>query len=223
MPDSPINARITDPDARRQLQLGNPLAAADIYSARAQRASNPAERQDFLLIASELLFDRGLMVEAQEKLAAVPTEMVTLELEHRRAILTAKSFVFERDAEAALTALPDPIEVDSALNRGRVFETRAQAYNILQDPDNELIARINLESQLSDPAVIERGHQQIWQLLTTQPLSTLREMTTNVRGDTYQGWIELALSYVGASIADQSRQASVSDWQERFPTHPANP
>ena len=223
LPDSPINARITDPDARRQLQLGNPLAAADIYSARAQRASNPAERQDFLLIASELLFDRGLMVEAQEKLAAVPTEMVTLELEHRRAILTAKSFVFERDAEAALTALPDPIEVDSALNRGRVFETRAQAYNILQDPDNELIARINLESQLTDPAVIERGHQQIWQLLTTQPLSTLREMTTNVRGDTYQGWIELALSYLGASIADQSRQASVSDWQQRFPTHPANP
>ena len=223
LPDSPINARITDPDARRQLQQGNPQGAADIYSQLAQRSNEPAEQQDYLLIASEILFDRGLNEQAQEKLAAVPIELDTLELQHRLAILEAKSYIYERDAEAALAILPDPVEVDTALNRGRVFETQAQAYNILQDPDNELIARINLESQLRDPAVIERSHQQIWQLLTTQPLSTLRTMTTNVRGDTYQGWIELALAFAGAGVDEQARRDSMSDWQQRFPGHPANP
>lgn len=223
LPDSPMNARIADPDARRQLQLGKPLAAADIYSRRATRANDPAEQQDFLLIASEILFDRGLVEQAQEKLAAVPAQMATIDLAHRRDILIAKSFIYERDAEAALAALPDPIIVDTALNRGRVFETRAQAFEILQDPDNELIARINLEGQLSDPAVIERSHQQIWQLLTTQPLSTLRNMTTNVRGDSYQGWIELALAHGSAGIDAQVRQTSMSNWQQRFPAHPANP
>ena len=218
-----MNARITDPDARRLLQRGDPQGAADIYSQLAQRSNDPAEQQDYLLIASEILFDRSLNEQAQAKLAAVPAELATLGLQHRLSILEAKSLIYERDAEAALAVLPDPVEVNTALNRGRIFETQAQAYNILQDPDNELIARINLESQLSDPAVIERSHQQIWQLLTTQPLSTLRTMTTNVRGDTYQGWIELALAFAGAGVDEQVRRTSMTDWQQRFPGHPANP
>ena len=217
-----MNARITDPAARRQLQLGNPLAAADIYSERAARSNNPEEQQDFLLIASEILFDHSMPEQAKERLSAVPLELANINLVHRRDILQAKSFIYDRDAESALAALPDPIEVDTALNRGRVFETRAQAYEILQDPDNELIARINLEGQLQSPDIIERSHQQIWQLLTTQPLSTLRSMTTNVRGDIYQGWIELALAYGGAGTDNAMRQASINDWQRRFQQHPAN-
>lgn len=222
LPDNPINARITDPDARRQLQLGRPLEAADIYSQRAARVDDPAEKQDYLLIAAEILFDHSQPEQAKEKLSAVPLELANIDLVHRRDILLAKSYIHDRDPEAALAALPDPIEVDTALNRGRVFETRAQAYEILQDPDNELIARINLEGQLEDPTIIERSHQQIWQLLTTQPLSTLRSMTTNVRGDTYQGWIELALAHGGAGMDARMREASISDWQRRFPRHPAN-
>ena len=174
------------------------------------------------MIAAEILFDYSMPDLAKEKLSAVPLELANIDLVHRRDILLAKSYIDDRDAEAALEALPDPIEVNSALNRGRVFETRAQAYEILQDPDNELIARINLEAQLEDPAIIERSHQQIWQLLTTQPLSTLRSMTTNVRGDTYQGWIELALAHGSAGTDNAMRQASINDWQNRFPRHPAS-
>lgn len=218
-----MNARITDPDARRMLRQGKPLEAANIYSERAARSNDPAEQQDFMLIAAEILFDRGLATQAQQKLAAVPAELADIGLTHRRDILLAKSFLVERDPQAALAVLPDPIEVDTALNRGRVFETRAQAFEILQDPDNELIARINLEGQLSDPAIIERSHQQIWLLLTTQPLSTLRSMTTNVRGDTYQGWIELALANADGAMEASMRKASLNDWQKRFPDHPANP
>jgi len=198
------------------------MDAADVYSERANRSNSPEVQQDFLLIASEILFDYSLFDEAKEKLAVIPEALVTLALTHRRDILIAKSHIHDRNAEAALAALPDPIEVDTALNRGRIFETRAQAYEILQDPDNELIARINLEDQLQDPLIVERSHYQIWQLLTTQPLSTLRTMTTNVRGDTYQGWIELALANGGAGLDASMRQASLTDWQRRFPSHPAN-
>ena len=218
-----MNARITDPDARQQLRAGNVLAAADIYSERAQQTSNPEERQDFLLLASEILFDRAQPAQAKEKLAAVPETLANINLSHRRDILVAKSYVFDGDAEAALLALPDPVDVNSALHRGRIFETQALAYKVLEDPDNELIARINLEGQLNDPAIIEQSHQQIWQLLTRQPPGTLRSMTTNVRGDIYQGWIELALAYTGSDPEQQTRQVAVRDWQRRFPSHPANP
>lgn len=220
--DSPMNARVTDPAARRQLQQGRPLAAADVYTERARRSNDPQEQQNFLLLATEILFDRGLFEDGQIRLAAVPQPLATLELLHRRDVLLAKNFVFERDAEQALAALPDPDEVTNPFHRARVFETRAQAYGILQDPDNELIARIELENQLTDPGIIRRSHEQIWQLLTTQPLSTLRSMTTNVRGDVYQGWIELALSHSESGIDAEKRQNGITDWQERFPAHPAN-
>ncbi len=221
--DNPMNARITDPAARRQLQLGNPVAAADIYSERAARANDPAQQQDYLLLAAEILFDRNLGIEGQERLAAVPEVLETLELTHRRDIVRAKSLVYERDAEAALMALPDPQMVENAFHRARLYETRAQAYKLLEDPDNELIARIELENQVDDAEIISRGHEQIWQLLSAQSQSTLRGMTTNVRGDVYQGWIELALAHAAAGADTSQLRSDISLWQDRFPTHPANP
>lgn len=203
--------------------MGNVLAASDIYSTRAAQSSDPQQQQDFLLIAAEILFDRSIFDIGNQKLDAVPRQLASLELVHRRQILEAKSFINDRDAKNALAVLPDPLEVQSALNRARIFETQAQAYEILQDPDNELIARIKLEEQLSNPETIQLSQQAIWQLLTTQPLSTLRTMTTNVRGDIYQGWIELALTHAAAGIDAEKRRAGIADWQSRFQSHPANP
>ncbi len=221
--DNPMDARVTDPAARRQLQLGNPIAAAEVYTQRANRAGNPAERQNYQLLSAEILFDRSLFEEGQEKLQTLPPELALPELSIRRDILTARSHINDRDAELALDTLPDPIDVESAFHRARLFETRAQAYNILQDPDNELIARIDLERQVNDPDITVRSHEQIWRLLSTQPLNTLRRMTTNVRGDIYQGWIELALTHAATSGESAQHKNGISAWQSRFPQHPANP
>lgn len=223
LPDSPMNARITDPAARRQLQLGKPEAAADIYTQRASRSRDPEQQQDFLLLAAEILFDRGLAAAGQERLVLIPAMLASTQLQHRRDILEAKSLIYDRDAQDALTKLPEPDAVEDTFQRARLYETRAQAYSMLQDPDNELIARIDLESQLSDEDIIMRGRQQIWRLLTTQPLSTLRSMTTNVRGDIYQGWIELALANATAGLDAEKRRTGIALWQDRFPMHPANP
>lgn len=222
LPDDPTFTRITDPSARRQLRNGKPLAASDIYTRRAENASDPAERQDYLLVAAEILFDRALIEPGVGKLDQVPSELETLELQHRRDILVAKTRLFEGNVEDALLALPDPDTVESPLHRARIFETRAQSYNALQDPDNELVARIQLEQQIAEPAVIERSHEQIWQMLSTQSLSTLRGMTTNVRSDVYQGWIELALAYSSDGTDTAKRSEALGGWQDRFSDHPAN-
>lgn len=220
--DDPTIARITDPRARRQLQLGNPEAAADIYTERANRTSNPAQKQDYQLVAAEILFDRAMLEPGLVKLANIPQLLDSTELQHRRDILVAKSLLYSSEPEKALAALPDPGDVGTPLHRARVYETQAQSYHALQDPDNELTARIQLEKQLDNPTVIDRSHAQIWQLLTTQPLSTLHSMTTNVRGDTYQGWIELALAHAESGLNARRRGSDIEQWQERFPNHPAN-
>ncbi|MFT6301466.1 MAG: outer membrane PBP1 activator LpoA protein [Granulosicoccus sp.] len=221
--DSPMNARVTDPAARRQLQLGNPIAAAEVYAQMANRASSSAQREDYLLLAAEILFDRSLIPEGRIPMTNLPFELADITLQNRHDILIAKDYIFEREATLALETLPNPLTIENAFHRARLYETQAQAYAILQDPDNELIARIELEQQINDPAIQQRGHEQIWRLLTTQPLSSLRRMTTNVRGDIYQGWIELALSHTAAGLEGAKRRNGINDWQQRFPNHPANP
>ena len=222
LPDDPALSRIADPKARRQLQLGNPQAAANIYSARAQRTKDIPQQQDFLLIAGEILFDRAMLTPGLEKLSAVPPVLQNLALQQRRDILEAKSLLYSSDPEAALQALPAPTEVESPFHRARVYETRAQSYRALQDPDNDLTARIELEKLLDTDDKVDKNHGQIWQLLTTQPLSVLRSMTTNVRGDSYQGWIELALAHAESGVNSQRRATVLKQWQDRFTDHPAN-
>ncbi len=221
LPEDPSITRITDPTARRQLRQGKPVAAADTYSSRASRAQDPSAQQDYRLIAAEILLDRGMLDVGSQKLAEVPTELLSQDYQHRYAILQAKQQMLSGEYEAALESLPDPDEVTLALHRARLFETRAQSYRFLEDPDNELIARIDLESQLSNQQTIDLNHQQIWQMLSTQSVSTLGSLTTNVRGDTYQGWIELALTNA-ANSDDATRGEMLQRWQSRFADHPAN-
>lgn len=218
--DDPSISRITDPAARRALQRGNPQAAADIYTQRAANTSNASQQQDYLLFAAEILFDRAMVQPGLIKLADLTPVMATPDLQARRDIVQAKAHLFSNDPEAALLTLPQPADVFDLLHRARVYETQALAYNALQDPDNELQARIELESTLTDIKVIDRNHSEIWQLLTSLPKTTVESLTTNVRSDVYQGWIELQLAH--AAPDETTRLNRLANWRERFPDHPAN-
>ena len=174
------------------------------------------------LIAAEILFDRGLLEPGLVKLADMPQLMASPDLQHRRDIVYAKSLLFSEQPEEAVAALPDPSLIASSLDRARVLETRAQSFNRLDDPDNELIARIALESEVADVNIIDQNHQQIWSMLTTQPVSRLRTLTTNVRGDTYQGWIALAMVNADATSNPQLRTQNLDQWRTLYTAHPAN-
>ncbi len=218
--DDPTLTRITDPAARRALERGNPLEAANIYSQRAQGTNDTALKEDYLLIAAEILFDRAMVEPGMTKLAALTPLMSSPELQVRRDIVQAKANLYSNDPAGALLALPDPELVFDALHQARIYETRALSYKALQDPDNELQARIQLESTLTDSNIIDRNHSEIWQLLTTLPRTTVETLTTNVRNDVYQGWIELSLA--NATPDAVNRLNRLQQWRERFPTHPAN-
>ncbi len=222
LPSNPFNGRVTDNRALNLLNQGKPEAAADYYSRRAERSTNIEQKEEFQVIAAEILFDRAMIDPGQAKLDALPERMSTPSLQHRRDIVFAKSLLFSNQAADALTALPLPEDIESPLDRARVYETRAQSFNNLNDPDNELIARIGLENQLSDENIIDKNHQQIWSMLTSQPSETIRSLTTNVRGDTYQGWLALALAYNEAGTNAPLRAQKLDQWRTLFTTHPAN-
>ena len=212
---------ISDPRARQMLSLGQAEKASDRYTDLASRARDPLEQQDYQLVAAEILYDRGRLDAGSRKKAMIPGTLLTVPYQQRLQILNAKDSLFNNDPEAALLALPEPGAVDSPIHRARVFEVQAQSYRQLEAPEQELIARINLEQQLSNPQIIDKNHTQIWQILTTRSQSELRKMTTTVENDIYQGWIELALARANAANDPAQRQQDFSDWQARYPQHPA--
>jgi len=218
--DDPSLTRITDPTARNALRRGDALEAADVYSRRAAVASDLFQQQDFQLVAAEILFDRAMVVPGMTKLEALPLTMATPELQIRRDIVQSKAYLYNNDPTAALLALPMPEEVFDLLHKARIYETRALSYNALQDPDNALQARIELETVLTDNRIVDANHVEIWQLLNNLPRSTLESLTINVRSDVYQGWIELSLA--NTLPDDTERLNQLSQWRERFPNHPAN-
>jgi len=215
-------ASIADSTARRMLFNGDIQAASDRYSDLAANAKDPNNILDYQLIAAEILYDRGMTDEGRQKLNLVSAPLPIPELQHRRDILVAKDTLYGGDPEGALEALPDPETMTSSLHSARVYEVRAQAFRQLQNPDEELAARISLEEKINRPGILEANHQQIWQLLTTQPLSRLSEMSTNVRGEIYQGWIDLALANASGGLDGQRRAASLQQWRGSYPFHPAN-
>lgn len=220
--DSPEFRTIGDAKARRLLARGDIEGASDRYTRLAANASDPVLQHEYLIIAGEILFDRGLIDTGAAKLAMIPDPLASVELQQRFQILQGKNSLFNSRPDEALLQLPDPQVVESTLHRARVFEVQAQSYRQLQLPGEELDARIALDELLQEqPDVIDRNHAQIWQLLTTQSLTTLRSMTTNVRGDTYQGWIELALANASSGLDAQKRAKNLSSWQNQFPEHPA--
>lgn len=215
-------ASISDTRARRLLFNGNIQEASDRYSFLADDAPDAATQIDYRLIAAEILYDRGMTGEGRQKLDIIPLALAPAELQQRRDILLAKDTLFGGNPEGALNSLPDPDVMTSKLHSARVYEVRAQAFRQLQNPDEELAARIALEQQVNRPGIVEANHQQIWQLLTTQPSTKLSEMTTNVRGEIYQGWIELALANANGNLDGQQRTGSLQQWRSRYPSHPAN-
>lgn len=221
LPDDPAFVRVGDPEARRFLQRGQPVAAADVYTARAASAPDAATREDYLLIAAEILYDRGLAEPGRARLDAVPAGLSSEPLRQRRSILEAKSFLIEGDGESALAALPDPAAVASSLQRARTFETRAQAWRLLGDPGEELAARVALESLLTDPDTVRRSREQIWQLLVAQDRTTLELMATGAADETRRGWVELALAEAESANDPERRADALAQWRTLFPDHPA--
>ena len=207
--------------AQAAMKSGEYQRASDTYARLAERADDPAEKAHLQLLAAEALIDNGLYAEGgQLRLQAITPPLPAPDLQNRYDILLAKVDLINGEPAAALTKLPDPETIYDATTRARIYEVRAGAYARLQQPDEELAARVNLDSLLTQKGARNTNHRIIWELLDEQPTETLQSMTLKVHGDHYQGWLELALLLRDNTSAPQLNRR-LALWTERFANHPA--
>ncbi|MDO6460318.1 penicillin-binding protein activator [Granulosicoccaceae sp. 1_MG-2023] len=208
--------------ARTAAKGGNYQRASETYAKLAERSDDPTEKAHLQLLAAETLIDNGLYAEGgQLRLQAISPPLPAPDLQNRYNILLAKADLINGEAQSALTRLPDPAGIFDATTRARIYEVRAGAYARLEQPDEELAARVNLDSLLTQKGARATNHQIIWELLDEQPTETLQSMTLKVHGDAYQGWLELALLLRDNNSSHQlDRRLAL--WSSRFPNHPAS-
>lgn len=217
--------RTTEGPADRQEQAarfvheGRHAEAADVYLQLAQQ--QPAEHDNYQLLAAEQYIGAGNVGAAKQAFAAVSEEART-KLVTPRALVAAEIAFAEGDATRALRELdqtPVPTAAEQAQNywwlRGRgAFSTG--------HPLEGVRALVERERSLADPQALRTNHDEIY----------ARVKASAERGESLKyppktdpvvaGWLDL-----GGVALDMARNpgrvsTALANWRKQYPTHPAN-
>lgn len=220
----PLTGSSVSPQKAQRLTQENRLAeASQMYTKLARKTKDQASREHFLLLSAEILIDNDQYTQGgQQRIDAIPLQLSSPDLQNRLSLLRAKEALIAGDTKTALSLLPSANSVHSTAIKARIFEVQANAYNMLAQTAEELYARVQLDELLESDQAIETNHNLIWRQLSNHPDETLRHMTTSVYGDTYQGWLELALIPRSKSLYARQLTAKIENWRQRFPNHPAS-
>jgi len=201
---------------------GRYLDAALGYSKLANEAPSP-QKERYALRAAELLMDGNYVPQAFQLLLEVDPDTLAPPLFVRHALLAAEVALVRQLPEQALesvAAVPSMLdgEMSPPVQR-RYHDIRARAFAQLGNHLESARERVALDALLTEPGDILRNQQAILsslQSLSPQALLTLREATPP---GVFLGWLELVS--IGQGMADDSSDARLVAWRERYPFHPA--
>lgn len=214
----PTTHQLTQNPAELALSLeeqGNYQQAAHEYL-RLAKLKTPPTRQGYQLSAIKALLKGGFLAEAKAELAKLNVDQ-SFGLEVPIKLVRAQIALAEHQPDDALQYLEE-IDVNKlpASLRAEYHRQHAQVLEIKGDALNAVRERVRLERLSAvDP---KTNHQAIWKNLSTLSPAALKEHLTDEE-HTFAGWVALAL--LRHIVHPKQLPQAVSDWQRRFPDHPA--
>jgi|GEM_PF-4607742 len=177
--------------ANQLLANGETAKAAGIYEQLAKTESNPAQRANYLLQATELYFDAEVYSEATRLYATLPASLNTPESEQRIRVLSAYNTLAQGNHDQALKLLPPTRSITDRITRIRSLELQSRGYELLSQPEQALKARILLDSNLTSPESGSLNRGRIAALLAkarypNHPAASIDLNGTQVVGDGLQ-------------------------------------
>ena len=189
------------------------------YYIRLANQSSGEIRQQYLLKAAELLYQRGDLVSAQAQLQNLQPGELAQQRQRDIQLLAARIAVASNNPAQALELIP----ADHLLTE----EQRIEAGMIRADVEfasgyfmRAARARIGLDPLISDDATRERNHQGIWRALSALPDLNLKTPATD--NPVTQGWLDLARIMRTAQTDMRHLQEAVLNWGVRYPEHPVS-
>jgi outer membrane PBP1 activator LpoA protein len=204
--------------ARDQPLTGADQMSAEDYIALASESS-AEQREQYLLKAAELFYQRGDLDRAQSQLETLDAETSARGRKHQISLLAAKIALANENPRQAIELLPSPHELP--------LEQYLQAREISADANLELgyhlaavRIRVDLERYLETDEARANNHLAIWAALQRTPDVSLQP--SNVDNKTTQGWIALASELRHSQRDTSIIQDRILDWGTRYPDHPVS-
>lgn len=203
-------------------QLATPYTMpADAYLALAQNRDGD-EKQSLLLMAAGRLVHDGKWRQAVTVLGR--TSHLSAEQADEKNLLLAKVALTRDQPKTAIKHLSDVHGITKLplYYQAQYHEMLASAYQKLGHIPESLAERMKLEALLPDDLSRTNNRRALWLALTKLPRSELDTLSAETSaGSSLDGWFKLALISRHKYIDPQFMLDDISDWQRRYPNHPA--
>ena len=191
---------------------------AEVYIGLASESTGKL-REQYLLKAAELLYQRGDLNLAKTQLETLDAESGERSRQHQISLLAAKIAVANENPRQALELLPElkQLPLPQYIEAQRIT---ADANLDLGYPLEAVRIRVDLDHYLQSDEDKENNHRAIWAALQRTPEVSLQASA----GDnaTVRGWIELARELRNAQYDMSLVQDKILDWGARYPGHPVS-
>ncbi len=192
--------------------------SAEDYIGLASESSGK-QREQYLLKAAELLYQRGDLGLATSQLQTLDAETGARSHQFQISLLAAKIALANENPRQAIELLPPLKELPLPL----YIEAKQVSADANVDLGYQLAAvriRVELEHYLNTEEEIAQNHEAIWAALQRTPDISLHP--SKVDKKTTRGWIDLARQLRGAQTDIGEMQDRMLDWGTRYPDHPVS-
>lgn len=181
--------------------------------------STGKQREQYLLKAAELLYQRGDLSLAESQLQTLDSETSALSRQHQISLLAAKIALANENPRQALELLP-PLKQLPLPQYIEAKQISADANLDLGYPLEAVRIRVDLDHYLGTEEEKEKNHEAIWAALQRTPEISLKASSRD--NATTRGWIELARELRNAQNDISVMQDRILDWGTRYPGHPVS-
>ena len=192
--------------------------SAEDYIGLASESSGK-QREQYLLKAAELLYQRGDLGLATSQLQTLDAETSARSHQLQISLLAAKIALANENPRQAIELLPPLKE----LPLPQYIEAKQISADANVDLGYQLAAvriRVELEHYMKTQEEIAQNHEAIWAALQRTPDISLHP--SKVDKKTTRGWIDLARQLRGAQTDMGEMQDRMLDWGTRYPDHPVS-
>jgi hypothetical protein len=192
--------------------------SAEDYIGLASESSGK-QREQYLLKAAELLYQRGDLGLATSQLQTLDAETSARSHQLQISLLAAKIALANENPRQAIELLPPLKE----LPLPQYIEAKQISADANVDLGYQLAAvriRVELEHYMKTEEEIAQNHEAIWAALQRTPDISLHP--SKVDKKTTRGWIDLARQLRGAQTDMSEMQDRMLDWGTRYPDHPVS-
>lgn len=194
------------------------------YLKIAESATDPIEKNQLLLLSSELLISANNHPEAEKILNQLNIPMLTPSQQAIWQILLAKINLIQSNinqTKALLANIGSYQNLDNDVYK-KLYLTKAEMFLQTGEVLEAVQEQVNLEKFLATNEEKITNHKNIWNNLQQLTPNFLRLANQGNFSQAMQGWLTIA--YITKQYdADQKELANaVEVWQHNFPNHPAN-